>query len=112
MLKKKYRLPILRNIERSKNKRAINTDSFVIKISENNLSNSRFGFSISKAIDKRAVVRNKIKRLMRSVIEEKLSEIAKGYDLLFIVKGKARESDRKKFSETILKTFRKEKLLK
>ena len=112
MLKKKYRLPILRNIERLKNKRSVITDLFVIKISENNLSNSRFGFSVSKAIDKRSVVRNRIKRLLRSIIEEKLSEIAQGYDFLFIAKGKAKESDRKRLLETVLNSLKREKLLK
>ena len=112
MLKMRYRLPILRKNSGLKNKRSVTTDLFVIKISENNLSNSRFGFSVSKAIDKRSVVRNRIKRLLRSIIEEKLSEIAQGYDFLFIAKGKAKESDRKRLLETVLNSLKREKLLK
>ena len=49
-------------------------------------SPSRFGFVISKKIDKRAVVRNRIKRLLREVVRENLEKIPDGFDIVFIVR--------------------------
>ncbi len=47
---------------------------------------SRFGFVISKKIDKRAVVRNTIKRLLREVVRERLEKIPDGFDFVFVVR--------------------------
>ena len=47
---------------------------------------SRFGFVISKKIDKRATVRNRIKRLLREVVRENLEKIPDGFDIVFIVR--------------------------
>jgi len=48
--------------------------------------NSRFGFVISNKIDKRAARRNAIKRRLRAVIEENLSQIPDGIDLVVQIK--------------------------
>lgn len=82
MLKRKFRLPK----ERLKAKKSLNVADFILKTSENNLVLSRFGFVVSKKIDKRAVVRNKAKRFFRSYIEENLEKIKPGRDFLFILK--------------------------
>lgn len=55
----------------------------------NNLNLSRFGFIISKKVARRAVLRNRTKRLYRSVIEELLQKIVAGYDMLFIINKNA-----------------------
>ncbi len=47
---------------------------------------SRFGFVISKKIDKRAVVRNRIKRLLREAVRERLEKIPDGFDATFVVR--------------------------
>ena len=49
---------------------------------------SRFGFVISKKIDKRAVVRNRIKRLLREAVRNKLEKIPGGFDIVFVVRPK------------------------
>lgn len=82
MLKRKFRLPK----EKLKAKKSLNVGDFVLKTSENNLGLSRFGFVVSKKIDKRAVVRNKAKRFFRAYIEDNLKTIKPGYDFLFILK--------------------------
>jgi len=47
---------------------------------------SRFGFVISKKISKKAVVRNKIRRLLAESVRVNLKNIKKGYLVLFLVK--------------------------
>jgi len=49
---------------------------------------SRFGFVISTKIDKRATVRNRIKRLLREAMRERLEKVPGGFDLVFIVRPK------------------------
>ena len=46
----------------------------------------RFGFVISNKIDKRATRRNALKRRIRAVIEENLSQIPEGIDLVVQIK--------------------------
>lgn len=50
---------------------------------------SRFGFIISTKISKKAVVRNKIKRIMSEVIRKNLDKLKKGYDVVFLIKPSA-----------------------
>ena len=47
---------------------------------------SHFGFIISTKISKKAVVRNRIKRIMSEVIRKNLDKIKSGYDVLFLIK--------------------------
>lgn len=58
----------------------------MLKKTANNFKVSRFGFVVSKKIDTRAVVRNRTRRVLRSVIEDMLEDIQPSFDLLFILK--------------------------
>jgi len=49
---------------------------------------SRFGFVISTKIDKRATVRNRIKRLLREAVRARLAKVPNGFDLVFVVRPK------------------------
>jgi ribonuclease P protein component len=92
MLVKQYRLPAS---QRLKNARFYKTPDFTVRVSENRLPHSRFGFIVRKNIDKRATVRNRARRVFRSCIEEMLIELKRGYDMLFSLEkgiiGKERE---------------------
>lgn len=50
---------------------------------------SHFGFIISTKISKKAVIRNRIKRIMSEVVRKNLKNIKKGYDVLFLIKHQA-----------------------
>lgn len=83
MLKRKFRL----NAKlRLKNSVSCASPFFTLRIAENGLLYNRYGFIVSKKIDKRAVIRNKIKRQLGSIIENIQEEIKKGNDVLFIIK--------------------------
>jgi ribonuclease P protein component len=59
---------------------------FVLKERENGLNLNRFGIIVSKKIDKRAVVRNKIKRILRMTLINLNKKMNQGHDILLIVK--------------------------
>ncbi len=50
-------------------------------------SPSRFGFVVSTKISKKATVRNRIKRIMREVIGNKLGDFGKGLDCVFVYRA-------------------------
>lgn len=60
---------------------------------------SRFGFIISTKISKKAVVRNRIKRIMSDVIRMNLDSIKSGYDILFLIKPSILRSEKEKLEK-------------
>lgn len=82
MLPRNHRLPAS---IRLKHPTFIRGKNFTGKFSDNDLSYSRFGFIVKKAVDKRATTRNRIRRLFRSCIESLLVEVKPGYDMLFFL---------------------------
>ncbi|EGJ30829.1 MULTISPECIES: ribonuclease P protein component [Moorena] len=54
---------------------------------------SRLGISISQKVSKKAVVRNRIKRQIRSALRQLLPRLSPGWKLVFIVKPEARECE-------------------
>lgn len=81
MFKKKYRLGFK---TKTIFERTFKTPYFTVKIAKNNLFYNRYGFIIAKRIDKRAVIRNRIKRLIRQGAEDLVKDLKEGYDILFI----------------------------
>lgn len=81
--------------QKPKNATYFKSAFFSLRITKNNLANNRYGFVVKKALDKRAVVRNRIRRVFRSCIEEMNDDIKNGYDMLFVLEkgiiGKVRE---------------------
>jgi ribonuclease P protein component len=47
---------------------------------------SRFAFVISNKVSKLAVQRNRIKRAMREAVRYNMSNVKKGYDVIYLVK--------------------------
>lgn len=83
MLARKLRLPAATKF---KNSHTFREDMFTVKFQENNLIYARFGFVVAKTIDKRAVVRNALKRMVRGHIESTHLGLEKGVDVLFILR--------------------------
>lgn len=75
------------------------------------LPQPRFGFIVSKKVSGKAIKRNRIKRQVRSVIEQLLPRISPGYDILFIVHKTSLEAPREVLEEQILQFLTKKGLL-
>ncbi len=82
MLPSAYRLP---HGKRISSRFTFRSPIFLLKIASNTQENSRFGIIISKKIDKRAVRRNRMRRLLQQFIQEHIALFPKSSDYLFIV---------------------------
>ena len=73
--------------------------------------NSKFGFIISTKISKKAVVRNKIKRMISEAIRQHLNTIKNGLDVVFLLKPQVTkctdEQIQNEVNETIIKNLQK-----
>ena len=82
-----------------------------MRTSINELTYNRYGFVVKKTIDKRATVRNRIRRLFRSCIEEMIDEIVPGQDMLFFLQGKIVEMKREDLYNEVHSFFKEKHLL-
>jgi len=64
---------------------------FIIKYQKTKEKPSKIGFVVSTKVDKKAVVRNRIKRQMREAINSFLPNIKDDYSILIIARKKALE---------------------
>ncbi len=86
MLPKKYRLPVQDFIKKNRFKvKVVRSDYFIIKPAPNNLPFSRFGAVVSGKVNKSAVRRNKIKRIIFDFIRLREYYLEEGKDVLVIV---------------------------
>jgi len=97
MLSRQYRFPLSTEFGRIKREgQMINGFLFGLLIAKQTSTNqsgksegsqvNRFGFVISTKIDKRAVVRHRVKRLLSEAVRANLEKIKHGYDFVFLVK--------------------------
>jgi len=86
MLAKKFRLRIQSQITKQTKKSAIQKKSrhFVIKITPNNFSYSRFGIIISRKVSGKATQRNRIKRVVFDHVRLNKFHQVPGNDVLII----------------------------
>lgn len=59
---------------------------------QKNTAGRRFAFIVSTKVDKRAVVRNRIKRLIREIVYNELSRLAENMDVVVVVKAKTSDT--------------------
>ena len=92
MLPTKYRLQKSVDFQKVfKNSRPIRLPNLAFKVFKNpklvneGETNLRFGFIVSNKIDKRATRRNALKRQLRQVASDLISELNTGYDILIVV---------------------------
>lgn len=75
----------------------------------NNLENNRVGFSVSKKVGK-AVIRNRVKRLMKESYRLNEDKINKGYDIVFVARVRLNRSNFEEVNKAVLNCFKKSKI--
>lgn len=108
MLPKDFRLPVS---PYSPFSQTYKTPFFLLKIRSNNSTRSRFGFTVSKKIDTRAVVRNQSRRKLQMTLHELLPKIKPGYDFLFIASHKLKECTMDELKVCLEDLFQRNELL-
>lgn len=100
MLAKKYKLPVAAFL-RKKTVGLKNQPYFNLKISFSELNYSRFGVVISKKVSPKAVVRNKIKRIIFDFLRKKHFQEFPGKDILIIIYPDAAKLEKEKLEEKL-----------
>ena len=81
------------------------------KIIKNDLNKNRYGIVVNLKIDKRAVVRNKVRRRIREIIRLNDENFKQGFDVMILTRESIKGLKYKEIEEKLLGLFRKAKLI-
>ncbi len=101
MLLKKFRLSGKVIKQQMRKSRSFSVPFCTMLVAKNALSYNRYGSIISKKVDKRAVARNRIRRMCYDCIAGFLESINQGYDIMFIFKSSVRDIPKENFCKSI-----------
>lgn len=87
---------------------SFSTPYFVLKSLNNNLLYNRYRFVISKKTEKKAVLRNKIKRVFFDCVKSNNTQ-TKGKDMIFIINKKAISLEKEALCKVLKETTEKVK---
>ena len=102
-----------RDIEKTmRHGRLFHASHVFFRLKRNNTSPkiNRYAFVVSTKVDKRAVVRNTIKRRLKELVRKHAEIIPIGYDVVFIVRASAVHASFEELSRNIYGLLRKSKL--
>jgi ribonuclease P protein component len=109
MLKKQNRLS---KITKKKGDKLFTFPLFNLRISDNEEEVTRFAFIVSKKIDKRAVVRNRTKRVLRKAIEEMAGKVNGGKNIVIVSKKNLETSQKETVANLLEGVFKKTGIIK
>lgn len=113
MLAKQNRLRLKRDFEKVfKQGKGFRQNFLFLKMMENDLSETRFGFIVSKKISNKAVIRNKIRRQLREIVRNQLSQIKKGLDIVLVVLPEIKNKEFQEIEQTVNELFKKARIMK
>ena len=113
MLPRENRLVRKPDFEKVKEKgKKFQSNLFGLLVFPNEEEISRFGFVISKKLSKRAVKRNRVKRILREQVRMILFKIIPGFDVVFLGKKALLESSSGEVGLEVKRLLRKASLLK
>lgn len=91
--------------------RSVFSSGVGMKMRANSLPFSRFAVVVGVKIDKRAVVRNRLKRRVRAIIHEQLGIIRPGFDVCFFPKRTAISLSADELKKEVLAILKKARLI-
>jgi ribonuclease P protein component len=109
MLKKQNRLS---RINKNKPSEFFVSPIFNIRVSENKEGKTRFGVVVSKKTSKKAVLRNKTKRIVRDIIQKHIEIFLKDKDIIIVIKKVLNKTIRKEAEEELFELLKKTKTIK
>lgn len=113
MLKKSNRITKDKEFDRAfKTGQSFYTKIFGVKATDNGQEAVRLGVLVSTKVSKKAVVRNKVKRQIREIIQKELSNLKNGKDIVVIVFSQILDKNFKELEEAIISALKKLKLYK
>ena len=86
-------------------------DGLSIKYAKNLMLNSRLGFPVGKNYSKKAVVRNRTRRVLRAACSELLTSLRPGFDIIILIKPTYQDIELSKVSAELKNIFSKANLL-
>lgn len=86
-------------------------NSIGIKFRKNQLADSRFAVVVGIKVSKKAVVRNRLKRRIRAIVEKQIPNLQKGFDIMFIVKKESIILTPVELEAQLTRMFKRAKLL-
>lgn len=92
-------------------KNSVSDYNLVLFLKKNNLGCNRFGFTAAKKI-KKAVTRNIIRRRLKEIVRLNEYKLKEGYDIIFMARVNAAESDYKNLEKSFNKLIKRSNLLK
>ncbi|MGL5246111.1 MAG: ribonuclease P protein component [Mycoplasmoidaceae bacterium] len=109
-MNKKYRLNKVLFNDVFKISKVSHSDNFIIKFKNNSEKKARIGISASKKFFKSSVLRNKIKRQIRSILQPIVSQL-KSFDLVIIAKKEYDINSYEKQKEELISLIKKNNIL-
>lgn len=86
-------------------------DGLSIKYARNSMPVSRIGFPVGKNYSKKAVVRNRTRRILRAACREHIDSIKPGFDIIILIKSTHQNIEFRKVVDELKVVFQKANLL-
>ncbi len=86
-------------------------DAIAIRFVENELTDNRFGFIVSKKVSKKAVERNRIKRILREQVRSMIQEMKVGWDIVITPRQNLSRDDSSDINRLLKEIFKKAGIL-
>lgn len=111
MFSKPYRLRKEKDILRTLKGKSVFDAACGVKFKKNGTEQSRFAIVTGKKVHKSAVKRNRIRRQYSEILRLHLSDIAAGYDMVFLTSKQALDLTYQEKEERLLRVLKKAGLL-
>ncbi len=113
MLARENRLKRKKDFEQVfKKGKSFREDFLVLKIRRSEIGETRFGFIISKKVSKKAVSRNKIKRMLSEAVRLKIDRLKRDADIILISLPGIEKKDSQEINKDIDKLLKRANIYK